>query len=196
MRIREATQADLPFIVAANVALASETEGQTLDGALLGPGVQAVLDDPATAPGEIARVLKPGGWIAAAVWSAPEKNPSLGIAMNAIKQVVELPPPDPAAPGIFRLAQPGDLADMLRQAGLTDVAEQEFLAEWSYASADEYYTSLTELAAPIQNLLAKFSPDQLREVKRHIVQAISRFQRGDRITLPFAVRMVAARKPV
>ncbi|TKB72708.1 MAG: methyltransferase domain-containing protein [Nitrospira sp.] len=148
------------------------------------------------AAAEIARVLKPGGWIAAAVWSAPEKNPSLGIAMNAIKQVVELPPPDPAAPGIFRLAQPGDLADMLRQAGLTDVAEQEFLAEWSYASADEYYTSLTELAAPIQNLLAKFSPDQLREVKRHIVQAISRFQRGDRITLPFAVRMVAARKPV
>ncbi len=46
MRIREATQADLPFIVAANAALASETEGQTLDGALLGPGVQAVLDDP------------------------------------------------------------------------------------------------------------------------------------------------------
>lgn len=148
------------------------------------------------AAAEIARVLKPGGWIAAAVWSVPEKNPSLGIAMNAIKQVVELPPPDPAAPGIFRLAQPGDLADMLRQAGLTDVAEQEFLAEWSYASADEYYTSLTELAAPIQNLLAKLSPDQLREVKRHIVQAISRFQGGDRITLPFAVRMVAARKPV
>ena len=46
MHIRDATQADLPFIVAANAALASETEGQTLDGALLGPGVQAVLADP------------------------------------------------------------------------------------------------------------------------------------------------------
>jgi GNAT superfamily N-acetyltransferase len=46
MRIRDAAQADLPFIVAANAALASETEGQTLDGALLGPDVQAVLDDP------------------------------------------------------------------------------------------------------------------------------------------------------
>ena len=46
MRIRDATQADLPFIVAANSALASETEAQTLDGALLSPGVQAVLDDP------------------------------------------------------------------------------------------------------------------------------------------------------
>ena len=46
MKIRVATQADLPFIAAANAALATETEGKTLDLALLRPGVQAVLDDP------------------------------------------------------------------------------------------------------------------------------------------------------
>lgn len=40
--------------------------------------------------GEIARVLKPGGWVAAAVWSAAEKNPSMGLAMAAIKQLIEL----------------------------------------------------------------------------------------------------------
>ena len=46
MKIRNATQEDLPFIAAANSALATETEGQTLDPDLLQPGVQAVLDDP------------------------------------------------------------------------------------------------------------------------------------------------------
>jgi GNAT superfamily N-acetyltransferase len=46
MKIRDATPADLPFIVAANAALASETEGQTLDPALLQAGVQAALEDP------------------------------------------------------------------------------------------------------------------------------------------------------
>ena len=46
MEIRNATQADLPFIATANADLASETEGQTLDSALLRPGAQAVLDDP------------------------------------------------------------------------------------------------------------------------------------------------------
>ena len=46
MKIRPATQSDLPFIVAANTALAAETEGQTLDPAVLRLGVQAVLDDP------------------------------------------------------------------------------------------------------------------------------------------------------
>ena len=47
MKIRDATQADLDFIVAANAALAVESENQTLDPKLLRPGVQAVLDDPA-----------------------------------------------------------------------------------------------------------------------------------------------------
>jgi ubiquinone/menaquinone biosynthesis C-methylase UbiE len=148
------------------------------------------------AAAEIARVLRPGRWVAAAVWSAPEKNPSIGLSMEAIKSVVELPPPDPTAPGIFRLAKPGDLAGMLQQAGLVDVTDQEFLAEWSYASAEEYYTSLLEIAAPIQNLMAKLSAPQVQEVRRLITQAATQYQRGNRITFPLAVRMVAARKPL
>lgn len=47
MKVRDATRADAPFIAAANAALATETEGKALDRALLDPGVQAVLDDPA-----------------------------------------------------------------------------------------------------------------------------------------------------
>jgi GNAT superfamily N-acetyltransferase len=47
MKIRDATQADLDFIVGANAALAVESENQPLDPTLLRPGVQAVLDDPA-----------------------------------------------------------------------------------------------------------------------------------------------------
>lgn len=146
------------------------------------------------AAAEIVRVLRPGGWIAAAVWSAPDKNPSIALSMEAVKKVVELPTPDPTAPGIFRLAQPGDLAGMLQQAGLIDVTDQEFLAEWSYTSAEEYYTSLLEIAAPIQNLMATLSVPQVHEVKRLIIQAASQFQRGAHVTFPIAVRMVAGRK--
>ena len=146
------------------------------------------------AAAEVARVLKAGGWIAAAVWSAPEKNPSIGLAMTIIKQFLELPTPDPSAPGIFRLAKAGDLAGMLQQAGLVDGADDEFLGEWSYASAEEYYTSLMEIAAPVQNLMAKLSGPQQQEVKRLIIQAASQYRRGEQITFPFAVRMVAARK--
>lgn len=144
---------------------------------------------------EIARVLRPGAWVAAAVWSAPEKNPSIGLSMAAVKQVIDLPPPDPMAPGIFRLAQPGDFAGMLERAGLADITDQEFFGEWSYGSADEYYTSLMEIAAPVKNLMTTLSETQRLEVKRLIIEAASQFQRGAHITFPIAVRMVAGRKP-
>lgn len=49
MKIRDATLADLEFIAGANTALAVESENQTLDPALLRPGIRAVLDDPALA---------------------------------------------------------------------------------------------------------------------------------------------------
>lgn len=144
---------------------------------------------------EIARVLRPGAWVATAVWSAPEKNPSIGLSIAAVKQVIDLPPPDPMAPGIFRLAQPGDFAGMLERAGLTDITDQEFFGEWSYGSADEYYTSLMEIAAPVKNLMTTLSETQRLEVKRLIIEAASQFQRGAHITFPIAVRMVAGRKP-
>ena len=148
------------------------------------------------AAAEIARVLKPGGWVAAAVWSAPEKNPSIGLAMAAIKQVIDLPPPDPAAPGVFRLAKPGELAGLFQQAGLADAVDQEFLADWTYGSADEYYTSLMEIAAPVQNLMAKLTAAQQADVKQRILQAASNFRRGTGITFPMAIRVIAARKPL
>lgn len=144
---------------------------------------------------EIARVLRPGAWVATAVWSAPENNPSIGLSIAAVKQVIDLPPPDPMAPGIFRLAQPGDFAGMLERAGLTDITDQEFFGEWSYGSADEYYTSLMEIAAPVKNLMTTLPETQRLEVKRLIIEAASQFQRGAHITFPIAVRMVAGRKP-
>lgn len=143
----------------------------------------------------IARVLKPGGWLAVAVWSAPEKNPSISLSMEAIRKVVDLPPPDPTAPGIFRLAKPGDLSGMVERAGFSDVSESEFAAEWAYASADEYYESLLDIAAPVQTLMAKLSDEQRETVKRLMLDAANRYQRNGRLVFPFVVRLVTARKP-
>ncbi len=144
---------------------------------------------------EIARTLKPNTWLAAAVWSAPDKNPYLKIPIDIIKQFIEIPPPDPTAPGIFRLAKPGELADMLKQAELTDIAEQEFLGDVRFAAADEYFSSLMDIAAPIQNVWAKLSSTQQTEARQRIIATAGQYQKGSVIALPIAVRMVSARKP-
>jgi ubiquinone/menaquinone biosynthesis C-methylase UbiE len=153
------------------------------------------LPDVPKASTEIARVLKPNRWFAVMVWTSPERNPRIGLSMAAMKQVFDLPPPDPTAPGIFRLAKPGELAGMLQEAGLVDITEQEFLAEWSYESPEHYYTTMMEIAAPVQNLMAGCSDSQRQEVKRLIIEAASAYRQGDRITFPIAVRVVAGRKP-
>ena len=145
---------------------------------------------------EIARVLKPGSWVAAAVWSVPDKNPYLMIPITVIKQFLDLPPPDPTAPGIFRLAKPGDLAGMLQQVGFTNLSEEEFVADVRFPSGEEYYASLMDIAAPIQNLFAKLSDKQKADARGRIVTSVDQYQRADGFALPIAVRIVAARKPL
>jgi enediyne biosynthesis protein CalE5 len=154
------------------------------------------LPDIPKAAAEILRVVKPGAWLAAAVWSAPEKNPYLKIPMDIIKQFVELPPPDPSAPGIFRLAKTGDLAAMLQQAGFAEIQEQEIIGEVPFSAAEEYVASLMDIAAPIQNLFAKLSEDQQDQARARIIDTANQFRHGQEIALPIAIRMVAARKPL
>lgn len=153
------------------------------------------LPDIPKAAAEIARVLKPGGYVAAAVWSAPDRNPFIRIPMDVIKAITPLPPPDPEAPGIFRLAKEGDLAGMLQRAGLTTLEDEEFAAEVHYATAEEFFRGLMDIAAPIQNLFATLTAAQQTEAERGIIKAVNNYRGPQGIALPMAVRIVSARKP-
>lgn len=153
------------------------------------------LPDIPKAAKEIARVLKPGGYVAAAVWSSPDNNPFIRIPMDVIKSITPLPPPDPEAPGIFRLAKPGDLDGMLKQAGLTPLDDEEFTAEVAYESAEEFFRGLMDIAAPIQNLFAQLTPAQQAEAERGIIKTVNTYRAAQGVALPIAVRIVSARKP-
>ena len=145
---------------------------------------------------EIARVLKPNSWVAAAVWSAPDKNPYLKIPIDIIKQFIEIPLPDPTAPGIFRLATSGELTGLFLQAGLGEPSEQEFLGDVGFTAGEEYFSSLMDIAAPIQNLWSKLGPAQQTDARTRIIQTAEQYRTESVVALPIAVRMVAARTPV
>jgi ubiquinone/menaquinone biosynthesis C-methylase UbiE len=147
------------------------------------------------AVGEIARVLKPGGYLAAAVWAQQEKNPYLGISTGVLKRFLDIPAPAPDQPGIFRLAQPGDLFGIAQRCGLQGMADDEVSGESEFASAEEYLASILELAAPIQGLFTKLSPGQRAEAEKLIKQEADRFRRGRSIFLAMTIRIVVARKP-
>ncbi|HTP42741.1 MAG TPA: methyltransferase domain-containing protein [Nitrospiria bacterium] len=142
---------------------------------------------------EIARVLKPAGYLAAAVWSAPDKNPFITIPIKVLGSYLTLPPPDPEQPGIFRLARQGDLSGMAERAGLRVLEDEELTGESRFDSADEYYDSLMDMAAPIQPLFAKLSAGDQAKVQTEIKREAERYRRGKGIVLPMAIRIVAAR---
>ena len=85
---------------------------------------------------------------------------------------------------------------MMEEAGLDPLSEEEFLADVMYASAEEFFSSLMDIAAPIQNLFATLTSQQKNQAERNIIKAVNEYRRQDLIALPIAVRVVAARKPV
>jgi ubiquinone/menaquinone biosynthesis C-methylase UbiE len=138
---------------------------------------------------EIARVLKPGSWSRRS--GTHRKDPSIGL--DDRHQQDRLPPP------ILRESSDWPTRRARRTvsaSGIGRAIDQEFLADWTYGSADEYYTSLMEIAAPVQNLMAKLTDAQQADVKQRILHAASNFRRGSGISFPMAIRIVAARKPV
>ena len=144
---------------------------------------------------EIARVLRPGGYAVAAVWSTPDKNPFIRIPMEAIKRYIDVPQPSPGQPGIFRLSKPGDLIGMMKEAGLLGLTDEEITGESLFGSAEEYLVNIKELAAPLQALFTKLTSEQKYEVDEAIKNAVKQYQQGDKILLPMAFRIVSSRKP-
>src|SRR6185295_2765066 len=65
--------------------------------------------DSVRAASEIARVLRPGGRAAIAVWGPRDRNPWLGVLADAVQQHTGVPVPPPGTPGPFSLGADGAL---------------------------------------------------------------------------------------
>src|SRR4028118_2258556 len=70
------------------------------------------------------RALKPGGRVAAVVYSTPDKNEFFSIPVSIIRRRAPLPPPVPGQPGPFSLGGEGGFEEAYRQAGFGEVRTQ------------------------------------------------------------------------
>ncbi len=127
---------------------------------------------------EMVRVSKPGARICSAVWGAPDKNPWAAMILSTIAAHVEIPPLPPGAPGLFRCAVSGLMTGVYKEAGLNNIAETEVSGEIEFQSPEQYWSFMTEVAAPVVAGLAK-ADDSTREAIRVAVMDRARQSSAD-----------------
>jgi ubiquinone/menaquinone biosynthesis C-methylase UbiE len=146
-----------------------DLEDDTFDAVICRLGLM-LLPHPQQALSEIHRVLKPGGKLAALVWSSPEHNPlwslPLGIVSNYARGASS-PGPNP-----FALSDPSVFERELTEAGFHMVSTQALPFESHYASSEAFLHSTgSRLTAGVMGQLSRQEQEQLLdEVRRALSQ--------------------------
>ncbi len=122
---------------------------------------------------EMVRVLKPGGRIATSVWSGPEKNFWVTAIGSTINRNMQLQPPPPGAPGMFRCAAIGFIKSMFENAGLKSVSEKEVLTTLNSGTADVYWNMMTEVAAPFVAALGNADHAMREKIKSEVFEQLA-----------------------
>jgi len=137
-----------------------EQPDDSYDVVLCREGLMFALD-PAGALAEIRRVLRTGGRVALAVWGPRERNPWLGLVLDAASAQIGAPVPPPGIPGPFALGDADALGGLLSGAGFADVRVSELAVPLRAGSFDEWWARTSELAGPLAAILASM-PDEAR----------------------------------
>jgi SAM-dependent methyltransferase len=146
--------------------------------------------DLAKATAELARVLQPGGRLAASVWVKPEENPWTTILVQAIATEVDVAPPDPDGPNMFRCAASGVVADLYEGAGLRDVVEREVGVELLTRSPEEYWEMMSEHVSIAVAALEQVDQPTRQRIRARAIAEVAAYERDGEIRVPGVARCV------
>ncbi len=164
----------------------------SVDAVLCRWGVMLVLD-PAAALREARRVLRPGGRIALAVWDQSSLNPWAAIPSRALITLGHASPPDQDAPGMFALAAPGRLQELLESTGFVEVIVEAVELERSYSRLDAFVEETLDLSRTFAEVFERLTEGERAEVEREIASLAAPFVSPEgSVSLPGSSLVAAA----
>jgi ubiquinone/menaquinone biosynthesis C-methylase UbiE len=125
--------------------------------------VISFVPDPAKAVSEMARVARPGGWVAAYMWDvAANRAPHSPCyaTMSALGFPVPSRPSNASELNVMR--------SLWEQIGMKSVETRTFEIPVAYSDFDDFWDSNTALAGPVGKAIEKLSPTDRERVRSHL----------------------------
>jgi len=152
-----------------------------------------LLADPLTALGETRRVLRPGGRVALATWTAPEDNPWLAVPDEELARMTG-EPSEPSAPGPFALADPGTLEDALGAAGFVETAIEQLDLTFAHEDLDTWWDVGLDLSPGLRAGVSALDPARRDELRDAIDERLAGYVASDgSVRLPARAHVAVAR---
>jgi SAM-dependent methyltransferase len=149
--------------------------------------------DPEAALRETRRVLAPGGRIAVAVWDEPAVNPWATIPTRALVELGHTAPPDRDVPGMFALAAPGRLRDLLESAGFLDVLVETVELSRTSAGVEEFVAATSDVSSAFREIFEALPDGERQDVVRKIAELAEPYTAADgSVRLPARTLVAAA----
>ena len=115
-------------------------------------------------------------------WGQPsEKSNSGAIVQKILREFLKIPPPDPDAPGSFRLAQDGTCKSVLTEAGFKNTEELDLFGKVTFPSAEGYWNFISEMQTPVRNALAEKDETYREEMRTFVMNEAKPFIKNEKV---------------
>ena len=169
-------------------------EDETFDAVISRVGL-IYFPDQQKALKEMLRVLKPGGKVAAIVYSTPEKNKFFSVPVSIIRNRAKLPPPLPGQPGPFSLGAEGIIEKAFSQAGFKNVRSELVPSPLQLSSAKECVRFEKESFGALHQMMNSLPDPEKESVWEEIEKELQKFETETGFTGPCEMVVAVGEKP-
>ncbi len=171
-----------------------EVEGESFDAVISRVGLIYFPDQQRALTGML-HALRPGGRLAAIVYTTPDKNGFFSVPISIIRRRAQLPPPLPGQPGPFSLGAPGVIDEAYRRAGFTDIQTRVVSAPLRMRSAAECLRFERESFGALHQMLAGLDEGERQAAWDEIADALHAFEGPNGFEGPCELLVAAGTKP-
>lgn len=144
---------------------------------------------------EMLRVLKPGGKVAAIVYSTPDKNKFFSVPVSIIRNRAKLPPPLPGQPGPFSLGAEGVIEKAFLQAGFINVKSELVNSPLLLSSAGDCVRFEKESFGALHQMMSGLSDSEKISVWDEIESELKSFEADNGFVGPCEMLVAVGEKP-